>query len=207
MSVPHLVWISRADFSRTRSISISSEYGLLGCITIKQTCSISSNYCWHWKDNRGFCSQVPIFDLSPLNHLTIVWRGAASYWPDKRILKNEFCNFQRPLSLDVHAKISSCITGEAAAAARTALRNSRMKEMQGAQMRLKWITRWQSWSASSQRNKSKDGIAYSVGFSCIHAGGRDICLGLKLMCLSNRKSFSGAYASCSQTSWIHHWSH
>lgn len=73
VSVPHLVWISRADFSRTRSIAISSEYGLLGCISIKQTCSISNNYCWQWKDNRGFCSQVPAFDLSPPNHLTILF--------------------------------------------------------------------------------------------------------------------------------------
>lgn len=42
----------------------------------------------------------------------------------------------------------------------------------------------------AQRNKSKNGFACSVGFSYICAGGRNICLGLQLMCLSNKKSHS-----------------
>lgn len=64
------------------------------------------------------------------------------------------------------------------------------EKRRGAERRLKWIAWWQSWSMNSQRNKSKNAFACSVGFSYICAGGRAICLVLQLMCLSNKKSHS-----------------
>lgn len=71
--------------------------------------------------------------------------------------------------------------------------------MQGAQRRLKCITWWQSWSISNWRNKSKDGIAYLFVFSYICAGGRDICLGLKLTCLSKKSHSLGFMFSVFRT--------